>query len=53
MGWRRSHFTRLLMGGRPSDPEELVIWLWVRQNYYGLITLAVSVLALYILYVRS
>lgn len=41
------------MGGRPSDPEELVIWLWVRQNYYGLITLAVSVLALYILYVRS
>ena len=47
MGWRRSHFTRLIMGSRPSDPEELVIWLWVRQNYYGLVTIALCVLALY------
>lgn len=34
------------MGSRPGDPEELVIWLWVKQNYYGLVTIALCVLAL-------
>jgi hypothetical protein len=49
LGWQRSHLTRLMLGSRPGDPEELLIWQWVLQTYYASLALALCVLALYLM----
>ena len=46
LGWDRSDLARFLSGGRPSDPEELLVWQWVLQLCYAVLAFAVSIVAL-------
>jgi hypothetical protein len=46
LGWRRSHFTRLIMGPRPTDPEESMVWQWALQTWYAIVVCVLCVIAL-------
>lgn len=38
--------TRLLLGPRPDDPDELVAWRWGRQFRYAALAVVISMIAL-------
>lgn len=46
LGWDRSHYTILMFGSRPNDPDVLPIWLWTLQLCYAALAVVLSVLAL-------
>lgn len=46
LGWNRSNFTRFLSGGRPSDPEELLVLQWVLQVCYATAALVICMVVL-------
>jgi hypothetical protein len=35
LGLKGSNLARFLSGGRPNDPEELLVWQWVLQVCYA------------------
>lgn len=45
MGFRRSNLTKLLMGPRPSDMNELLIWQWALQSCYAALVLVLCLVA--------
>lgn len=46
LGWQRSHFTRLLSGPCPSDPDEALVWRWAQQYIYAVLAFVVCVISL-------
>jgi hypothetical protein len=46
LGLRRSHYTRLLSGSRPTDPVELFIWRGTLQFCCAALVALLCVLAL-------
>jgi hypothetical protein len=49
LGWDRLKLARFLSGGRPSDPEELLVWQWVLQLCYAVAAFALCMIALTLL----
>ena len=45
-GWNRSNFTKFLSEGRPSDPDELLVWQWTLQVCYGTAVFVMRTIAL-------
>jgi len=46
LGLNRSNLARFLSGGRPSDPEELLLWQWVLQVCYATAAFVICMVAL-------
>jgi len=46
LGLNRSNLARFLSGGRPSDPEELLLWRWVLQLCYATAVFVICMVAL-------
>ena len=46
LGWDRSHYTLMLSGPRPDDPDVLLIWQWTLQLCYAVLAVVLCVLAL-------
>ena len=46
LGLNRSNLGRFLSDGRPSDPEELLLWQWVLQVCYATAAFVVCMVAL-------
>jgi len=48
LGWKGANYTGLVLGPRPTDSEELFVWLWTLQACYavGALSAFVVVLAL-------
>lgn len=46
LGWDRSHYTQLLSGSRPDDPDELLIWWWTLQLLNAILAVVLCVLAI-------
>jgi hypothetical protein len=46
LGLNRSNLARFLSGGRPSDPEELLVWQWVLQVCYAVAVFVICMVAL-------
>ncbi len=45
LGLNRSNLARFLSGGRPSDPEELLLWQWVLQVCYATAAFVICMVA--------
>ncbi len=46
LGWDRSHYTQLLAGLRPDDPNALFIWFWTLQLCYAILAVVLCMLAI-------
>jgi hypothetical protein len=45
LGWDRSHYTQLLLGPRPDDPDLLHIWRWTFHLCFAILAVLFCVLA--------
>lgn len=45
LGWQRANLTQCILGGRPTDPDALLVWQWLWQICYAAAALALCVVA--------